>query len=97
MGYRVGIQVQDSGSRFRVWNQSQDSGSGIRVRIQDQGSWSKSGSLFRVYLRVCFVVKGLKDLFSEIFVKIQLLILEGNPIANFRGGVKLISRTVFHS
>jgi hypothetical protein len=47
MGFRAGIQGWDSGS-------------GFRVRILGQGSLSKFGSVFWWYLRVCFLVKGLK-------------------------------------
>jgi hypothetical protein len=57
------------------------------VGIQGQDSGSKLGSVFWVYFRVCFLVKGLKYYFRVIFVNIQLLILGG--------GVKLISRTAW--
>ena len=78
---RIRIQVKHSGSEFRV-------------RIQDLGSWSKSGSVFSVYLRVCFVVQGL---IQSNICKNPISNFWGNPIASFRVGVKLISRTVFHS
>jgi hypothetical protein len=63
--FRVRIQGWDSGLGFRVRIQGQELGSGsgvagFRVRIHGQGSWSKLGSVFRVHLRVCFLVKGIK-------------------------------------
>ncbi len=86
LGFRVRIQCQDSGSGIRVRIQGWDLGSGFRVRFQGRDSGSNLGSIFWLSFRVCFLVKGLKYYISVIFGKIQLLILEGNPIANFKGG-----------
>ena len=69
--FRVRIKGNNSGSGFQVRIQGKDCGSELRVRIQDLGLWSKSGSVFRVYLRVWFKIR---DPGSGFMVKFSVCI-----------------------